>query len=532
MAAPFPKQGFLADLLGFTWSREGGMSDPIRVVGYPGTTKTYPYPKGMPVFSVRYIRSSYIYLVRKNDSLPHGTRGNYMLVRSWKKYAQWMGDTNPTWARDGGNSVYWYDSNRATGEQDFDITNAWPELKSAYVGISYSDLEKRFAPIETPVSTGTAPTYVPTTSPSSSITQTGSTAGDLIAGEIQSAAQKVRFAQMSSIAQGIYGENWTFNPNDIGVGQNLNLVLRNKGFTQAEITAWFGYLRTSNAANGTTTIGSGGGGGGGGGNSSSGSKVNALPSITATPVPVKIRVKAPFGYLQPPTTPKEARPQLLQMYVPDVDLTVQGVALDKNKSKTEVFYFPYVPNDVTYSGLGSQWTEIPRGNSFPIVEWNSWNLMKISMNFLVSAERLDGNTVVPDGVFNSVGEQLNILRRMAQRPYPVSIYGMDQMMSVAIRRAAETGSALEFVISDLQIQSLRRTFDAGDAEITAASVSLTLQEIPIESGKVALLNLPSIVPDETPDEDNDINNQKEYNRLSDFTLGIVAPSSRGTIWTP
>jgi hypothetical protein len=55
------------------------------------------------------------------------------------------------------------------------------------------------------------------------------------------------------------------------------------------------------------------------------------------------------------------------------------------------------------------------------------------------------------------------------------------------------GKPLEFVISDLNISSMRRTIEAGDKEITTAQVKLTLQEMPVEMIKSVLFGKPNIV---------------------------------------
>jgi len=60
------------------------------------------------------------------------------------------------------------------------------------------------------------------------------------------------------------------------------------------------------------------------------------------------------------------------------------------------------------------------------------------------------------------------------------------------------GKPLEFVISDLNISSMRRTIEAGDKEITTAQVKLTLQEIPIEAIKSVRFGKPNIVIPLTP----------------------------------
>jgi len=214
--------------------------------------------------------------------------------------------------------------------------------------------------------------------------------------------------------------------------------------------------------------------------------------------PTTITIKAPFGYLRPDSSLlPDMRPQLVQYYPGYGKGRVdrQFGSRDPNRPsrnevitpQVEVFYFPYIPQDVQYAGLGSEWTEIPRAADMPSVEWSRWHLMKATMEFLI-AERMDG-------IFESVHEEIETLRRMSQRPYPISVYGMDSLLRISMRRAEQTGKPLEFVIADLSLGSIRRTMLDGDKEITAAQVKLTLQEIPVEEVRLARFPAPGFSED-------------------------------------
>jgi hypothetical protein len=280
------------------------------------------------------------------------------------------------------------------------------------------------------------------------------------------------------------------------IDQQVKSQLRSRGFTDAQI-AWFlsgGRVNpiTGGIAPPATTRPTGGGG----------SVKTQDPTVPPTPTPVKtkVKIKAPFGYIEPPKV-RTGRPHLYQTFpaVPDYKGKLPDAGASAGRALTEVFYFPYTPNNVQYSGLGSTWTELPRTGDFPIVEWSNYNLLKISFEFLIAAERTEtGGAVVPDGMFIHVEDQIEKLRKMAQRPFPVSVYGWDNLLRVAIRRAADTGRPLEFVIADLQISAIRRTSDSTNSRIAAASVKLTLQEKPVELVKVANFKLPVIAPTPAP----------------------------------
>ena len=229
-----------------------------------------------------------------------------------------------------------------------------------------------------------------------------------------------------------------------------------------------------------------------------------------SPPASRVVVHAPFGYIVPPSSSSPAgarggppntqtdeydRPHLLQRF--PANYTYAGYTLHTLSPRVhedDVYYFDYAPNNVSYQGLGAQWVEIPRAGDLPIVEFASWSLMKVSMDFLIAntATSSDGYKH-PDGLVTGIHEKIEALRRMAQRPYPVSIFGMDQLLRLSMRRAEMIGKPLEFVISDINISSMRRTIEKGDKEITTAQVKMTLQEIPIEDIKSVRFSKPNIV---------------------------------------
>jgi hypothetical protein len=217
-------------------------------------------------------------------------------------------------------------------------------------------------------------------------------------------------------------------------------------------------------------------------------EVSASPSPPApkltppTPAVTKLVVRAPIGYTKPAGRGEDQRPHMVQV----------GSMLDE----PDRYFFRHIPNQVSYQGLGSRWVEIPRKGDFPIVEWSDWALMKVQFDFLIASE-LDGEPGRGDGLFNSVDEDIEQLRRMAQRPLPVSIFGMDQLFSMQMRRAQE-GKNMQFVIANFTVKSARRTVNEGNKEITAAQCSMTLQEIPIETMKVVEMGMPILTGPTVP----------------------------------
>jgi hypothetical protein len=175
------------------------------------------------------------------------------------------------------------------------------------------------------------------------------------------------------------------------------------------------------------------------------------------------------------------QPQIVQFYnLPD-GTTSQTPAR---------FVFDYRPNNVSYSNIGSEWTEIPRVNNTPFIDFKSFKLMKISFEFLVGDN---------DNIFSSCDDKLKELRAIAMRPEPVIFLGFDAMFTEHLSIGAlGGGSGIVFAIVDMSITSVQRTragFDgsAGSfsqtptGEINRATVSMTIQELPLETPLIAVL---------------------------------------------
>jgi hypothetical protein len=78
---------------------------------------------------------------------------------------------------------------------------------------------------------------------------------------------------------------------------------------------------------------------------------------------------------------------------------------------------------------------------------------------------------------------------MAARPYPVILYGFDDLLTNTSEFVSSGGSGVQFVINDLTISSLMRT---SNGAINRATCDITLQEVPIEL--INLISLPKLVP--------------------------------------
>lgn len=270
----------------------------------------------------------------------------------------------------------------------------------------------------------------------------------------------------------------------------------------------------------------GGGGGGGPGRGGTGGN-NDTQTSTAYELDsaVSLVVRMPVGYAGVAKSPSR-NPGFIQTW-----------REEDGKTYTEEFLFRYIPQNVKYDGLSSEWIEIPRAENMPFVDWARWPLMKVSMSFLIASDRIEpGGETVPDGMSTAVEPQIQKLRQMAQRKVPITFINMDELLTVQLRRGKELGRGLEFVINDMSVSATRRVtnFTNGSASIpsgiSVAQVEMTFTEIPVE--RTSLVYLQQIMTPDVPPPGKDVPNNgipKEYTPEEKATSG--GPNRIDTVFT-
>lgn len=170
-------------------------------------------------------------------------------------------------------------------------------------------------------------------------------------------------------------------------------------------------------------------------------------------------------------------PQIVQYYIVD----------GNNETVPNRYEFVFPPNQISYSGIGSEWSNIPRSGSTPLVDWSSFKAMEVSFQFLLAPDKSasfnengNGSSIVLD-----VEDDIRKLRRMAVTPYPVIMLGFDSLLSEQIGYPYIDGRGVEFIIGDLSISSLFRT---SEGKINRATCSMTLREIPTDA--IPLISFP------------------------------------------
>jgi hypothetical protein len=218
-------------------------------------------------------------------------------------------------------------------------------------------------------------------------------------------------------------------------------------------------------------------------NQNGSSTTNASTATTQNaPIKATVRVRGNFGFVNP-GEPDGGGPQMVQYYR-------QGTSPLQEPDR---HIFSPKPNQINYQNLGSEWTEIERVGRIPLIDWKNFRLMKISFQFIVIPDatyRLGAyGATADDGITLSIDDKLDKLRNMATRPYPVILYGFDELLTNSSQFSNSAGSGVQFVINDFSISSIMRT---PTGAVNRATCDITLQEVPIEY--INLISMPRLVP--------------------------------------
>lgn len=130
------------------------------------------------------------------------------------------------------------------------------------------------------------------------------------------------------------------------------------------------------------------------------------------------------------------------------------------------FYFPYTPQQIDYSDMSDEVSEIRRVGTTPIITFSSHRLMKVSMEFLVA--------VPYDGLLLDVEDSLNILRTFSTSSHrSVVFYHLDEFLTSGWSYRSGSGRPSGFNITDMSITARQRN---ASGKITQAIVKMSLIE--------------------------------------------------------
>lgn len=144
------------------------------------------------------------------------------------------------------------------------------------------------------------------------------------------------------------------------------------------------------------------------------------------------------------------------------------------KTTIDRYVFNLRPNNVSYSNIGVNWTEIDRVNDVPLVDYRSNKLMKISFEFVVESH----STI--SSLYESCEERLQQLQRMANRQDLVIFSNFDSLFRDVNVLSPTEIKYREWAIVEMSINSIQRVPAGVDSEfgaITRATVNMTVQEV-------------------------------------------------------
>ena len=242
--------------------------------------------------------------------------------------------------------------------------------------------------------------------------------------------------------------------------------------------------------------------------------------VGAGSIKANVRVRGNFGYGGRAVREVGEKAAIVQMYSTPSDAGFIRA----------VHEFDIMPK-LTYDNIGSEWTEIPRVGQVPLIDWKNYKLIKVAFQFTVVTRIKDGaymmsgfdTTAQSESITMDIREQLLNLRRMAVRPFPVMLFGFDDIVTNQLRFPIIPGEkvrGIEFAINDFSIAEIYR---AAGGELNRATVNITLQELPLEL--INLLDMPRLIPvgkNATNVPRNDLTFGETYRLMSNEVLGNVS----------
>lgn len=126
------------------------------------------------------------------------------------------------------------------------------------------------------------------------------------------------------------------------------------------------------------------------------------------------------------------------------------------------YTFPFTPQQIDYTNLGPELSEVLRPGRKPIVAFTRFKARQIALRFLIA--------VPQDGLFASVDDSVQELQRMVNTASRVYFTNMDKQITNSLTTES---SQVFWSIIDFTLSSVRRN---ADNKITSAEATLTLVE--------------------------------------------------------
>lgn len=178
------------------------------------------------------------------------------------------------------------------------------------------------------------------------------------------------------------------------------------------------------------------------------------------------------------------------------------------------FTFPYPPQQIQYSNMSPEMSEIQRPGKVPLIAFNKFRAKQISFKFLLA--------VPLDGLVASIDEDIQVLQEMANTARPVYFVNFDRQITNPLSSLADI--RIFWSIIDLTFSSIRRN---ERNEVVAAEANITLIENSnpkIKTADLPVLTYTQDVPSNNPKREG--NKEEEYTHNS-YTGGQAVASQPG-----
>lgn len=142
---------------------------------------------------------------------------------------------------------------------------------------------------------------------------------------------------------------------------------------------------------------------------------------------------------------------------------IMNVVSQQGQETIDPFIFPFTPQQVQYSNLSPELSEISRPGKTPLVAFARYRAKQVSFKFLLA--------VPQDGLSISIDESIEQMQRIVNSARTVYFTNLDKQITNSLTVSNTNG--IFWSIIDFSLSSIRRN---ADNKIVAAEANITLVE--------------------------------------------------------
>jgi hypothetical protein len=142
---------------------------------------------------------------------------------------------------------------------------------------------------------------------------------------------------------------------------------------------------------------------------------------------------------------------------------IMNVVNKSGQPNIDPFIFPFTPQQIQYSNLSPEISEISRPGKTPLIAFNRYRAKQVSFKFLLA--------VPNDGMFISIDDSIDQLQRIVNSTRTIYFTNLDKQITNSLTTGNTNG--IFWSIIDFSLSSIRRN---ADNKIVAAEANITLVE--------------------------------------------------------